>query len=273
MKGIIYKYTFKDGKVYIGQTRRPQELRFAEHFNESTGPKNPTMWEAYKKFGMPRYEVIYEEECDDEDELVNSLNQKETLFIAIYKADDPRYGYNIRSWGIEKTKTNRIVCEKYHEHMDKVLESKLELYNKAVDKIYNTKEPLTEEENYLLKYKYPENMMCDLSKYDLNNYDNYKEEEQFEIEEGLEYVEFLIKEEAEEEVDLYIRSNFNDIKRGKNILQIDMNGKVVREFVSVNDICYALGLKRGDNVRNVLNGKQKTAYGYYWKYKKDIKTI
>lgn len=268
MKGIIYKYTFKNGKVYIGQTRRPQELRFAEHFNESTGPKNPTMWEAYKKFGMPRYEVIYEEECDDEDELVNSLNQKETLFIAIYKADDPRYGYNIRSWGIEKTKTNRTIREKYREHMGEVLKSKLELYNKAIDKIFNTKEPLTEEENYLLKYKYPENMMCDLSKYDLNNYDNYKEEEQFEIEEGLDNVEFLIKEEAEEETDSYIKNNFDDIKREKNILQIGMDGKVVKEYVSVNDICYALGLKRGDNIRNVLTGKQKTAYGYYWKYKK-----
>ena len=24
MKGIIYKYTFPDGKVYIGQTRNPE---------------------------------------------------------------------------------------------------------------------------------------------------------------------------------------------------------------------------------------------------------
>ena len=25
MKGIIYKYTFPDGKVYIGQTRNPEK--------------------------------------------------------------------------------------------------------------------------------------------------------------------------------------------------------------------------------------------------------
>lgn len=30
MKGIIYKYTFPDGKVYIGQTRNP-EKRKREH--------------------------------------------------------------------------------------------------------------------------------------------------------------------------------------------------------------------------------------------------
>ena len=154
--------------------------------------------------------------------------------------------------------------------MDKVKESKLELYNKAVNKIYYTKEPLTEEEDYLLKYKYPENLWCNLSEYDLNKYDSYDEENQFIIDEGLEYVKFLIEEEAEEDTVSYINKNFDKIKRGKNILQIDKDGNVVREYVSVNEICNVLNLKRGDNIRNVLTGKQKTAYGYFWKYNKDL---
>ena len=37
MKGIIYKYTFPDGKVYIGQTRNP-EKRKREHIDPKTGP-------------------------------------------------------------------------------------------------------------------------------------------------------------------------------------------------------------------------------------------
>lgn len=270
MKGIIYKYTFKDGKVYIGQTRRPQELRISEHFNEKTGPNNPALWEAYQKYGMPTYSVIFQAERDDEEELVDLLNYKETLYIATYRADNPEYGYNIKSRGLEKTKTHRIVHNKYHEHIKKVQESKLELFNKAINKIYHTKEPLTEEENYLLKFKYKENWGGDLVKYDLNNYDSYNEEEQFEIEEGLEYVEFLIKEEAKEETDSYIENNYDLIKREENIMQIDKDGNIVREFVSINEICHVLKLKRGDNIRNVLTGKQKTAYGYYWKYKKEI---
>lgn len=270
MKGIIYKYTFKNGKVYIGQTRRPQEQRIAEHFNEKTGQSNPGFWSAYKKYGEPDYSVLFEAERDDEDELVALLNEKETLYIAMYKADNPEYGYNIRSWGTERSNTHRIVHEKFHEHMDKVKESKLELYNKAVNKIYYTKEPLTEEEDYLLKYKYPENLMCNLSEYDLNKYDSYDEENQFIIDEGLEYVKFLIEDEAEEDTVSYINKNFDKIKRGKNILQIDKEGNVVKEYVSVNEICNVLNLKRGDNIRNVLTGKQKTAYGYFWKYNKDL---
>ena len=41
MKGYIYKYTFSDGKVYVGQTRRHISIRHREHMSPSTGPLNP----------------------------------------------------------------------------------------------------------------------------------------------------------------------------------------------------------------------------------------
>ena len=39
MKGIIYKYTFPDGKVYIGQSRNP-EKRMRDHLDPKTGSVN-----------------------------------------------------------------------------------------------------------------------------------------------------------------------------------------------------------------------------------------
>ncbi len=54
-KGYIYKYTFPDGKVYIGQTRRPPEERHREHFDEKIGKLNTKFWEAYETIGMPGY--------------------------------------------------------------------------------------------------------------------------------------------------------------------------------------------------------------------------
>lgn len=60
-------------------------------------------------------------------------------------------------------------------------------------------------------------------------------------------------------------------ERDKNtIVQIDKAGNVVKEFYSFNEICQTFNVPRADNVKNVLKGKQKSAYGYYWKYKKDI---
>jgi len=73
MKGIIYKYTFPDGKVYIGQTRNP-EKRKRDHIDPNTGPVNTGFWEAYQRFGTYEYEVIREIESDNEDELIDLLN-------------------------------------------------------------------------------------------------------------------------------------------------------------------------------------------------------
>ena len=50
MKGFIYKCTFPDGKVYIGQTRRNPEQRRREHQNPVTGPCNSGFWKEYQKF-------------------------------------------------------------------------------------------------------------------------------------------------------------------------------------------------------------------------------
>lgn len=74
MKGYIYKYTFPDGKVYIGQTRRPIEIRHSEHLNPSTGPLNPGFWEAYQKLGMPVLTVLETVEDDDQTRLIQLLH-------------------------------------------------------------------------------------------------------------------------------------------------------------------------------------------------------
>ncbi len=95
-KGIIYKYTFPDGKVYIGQTRRPMAVRHQEHVNPSTGPVNSGFWEAYQTVGEPEWEILKVVEAEDVTTLVGLLNRLETAYIIEAKATDPRYGYNKR---------------------------------------------------------------------------------------------------------------------------------------------------------------------------------
>ena len=67
MKGVIYKYTFPNGKVYIGQTRRNPELRHREHLDPVTGPCNSGFWEEYQKFLEYKYEIIETVEESDSD--------------------------------------------------------------------------------------------------------------------------------------------------------------------------------------------------------------
>ena len=86
MKGYIYKYTFSDNKVYIGQTRRNPEIRHKEHLSESVGPMNSGFWDAYKRLGEPKYEIIEVVENDRIQILIEQLNDRETYWIQLYKA-------------------------------------------------------------------------------------------------------------------------------------------------------------------------------------------
>lgn len=152
-------------------------------------------------------------------------------------------------------------------------------YKSAVNKIYQTKEPLTPEEKYLLKEKYREDNIWqdDIDKYDLDNIadiDMDDPEVEFSLGEALEYIEYLINEEVKKEASEFVNNNkkelVDDVLGKNSIVQIDKEGNVVREYYSLNEVCEAFNIPRAANVWNVLKGKQKSAYGYYWKYKRDM---
>lgn len=75
MKGYVYKYTFSNGKIYVGQTRRDVNVRHREHMNPSTGPLNPRFWQAYQELGEPKLEIIKEIEEENNYELIQALNR------------------------------------------------------------------------------------------------------------------------------------------------------------------------------------------------------
>jgi hypothetical protein len=131
----------------------------------------------------------------------------------------------------------------------------------------------------LIKEKYRDKNLCQrgIDDYDLenlNNRRNYDENKEFFLEEGLEMIEKIITMEVQEEVNKFIADNYIQIlqeARDKNaIVQLDKEGNFIKEYYSFNEICQAFNVPRADNVMNVLRGKQKSAYGYLWKYKRDI---
>ena len=54
----------------------------------------------------------------------------------------------------------------------------------------------------------------------------------------------------------------------KPVLQYDINGKLIGEYGSVLEAGELCGIWKG-GISTVLNGKQKTAGGYIWKYKEE----
>lgn len=64
----------------------------------------------------------------------------------------------------------------------------------------------------------------------------------------------------------------NAVKSSMPVLQLDLNGNVLREFPSTmaaDNFCH--GGKRQNHIADVCNGKRKTDAGFRWIYKKDYK--
>ena len=280
MKGVIYKYTFPDGKVYIGQTRRNPELRHREHLDPVTGPCNSGFWKEYQKFKEYKYEIIDTLEEPDDDVLVEKLNQLETFHILRCHAYDPQYGCNRKYRGTESTGSERILQERVEELYNSLKPVRLAMYDSISDKVWQTKEPLTEEEKEYMNdffsqgdhlWPLPDSFNPnDLTALDTEEYDG----DAFCLEEAFGEWHGHLDNVLREEITSFVRENAADILeevRDRNaICAIDEAGNVALTFHSFNEIAQHFGVIRPDNVRNVLKGRQKSAYGYFWKYRRDL---
>lgn len=279
MKGYIYKYTFPNGKVYIGQTRRPIDIRHREHLNPSTGPLNSGFWEAYQTVGTPVLSILETIESSDVTALVETLNQMETAYIYQEKATDPKYGYNKKKMATTYSPDIKILNRVFEDMCKQAEEDKEPFFDILTEKLINGEEDtLTEEEKAFIKgyieednsFVHPEyeEMVPDVASVE-------DEEFSFIIEDMMEHAIWLYNEETREIIAKYIAENSTNIlykaKRGKIIQQIDNEGNVVYEYESPNDIMESFSIKSMNNITNVLKGKQNTAYGFFWRYKTDSK--
>ena len=275
MKGYIYRYTFPDGKIYIGQTRRPIEMRHAEHLNPSTGPLNPGFWEAYQTVGTPVLAVIETVEADDVTALVDQLNRKETAYIYREKATDPAYGYNRKTLATAYSPDINILNKVFARMCKHAEEEKRPFFEALTEKLFRgSKDDLTEEEKAFVEgYIEQNNIFVHPGEevMETEDEDVFDEEDDFMFEEAIEYAIWLYNEETREIIGQYISENAAEIirqeKQGKIIQQLDMDGNVVREFESQDEIRAVFNIVRIDNIINVIKGRQKSAYGFRWRYK------
>lgn len=57
--------------------------------------------------------------------------------------------------------------------------------------------------------------------------------------------------------------------RGKNIIQYDLNRNFIKEYPSASTAERVFNHDQSNNISACANNKQKTAYGYIWKYKEN----
>lgn len=93
--GIIYKITNKiNNKVYIGQTIRAFNERYISGNIYNTCNKH--LKNSIKKYGVENFEIT---ETLDIAFNQQELNEKEDMYIKLYNATNPKYGYNKQTGG------------------------------------------------------------------------------------------------------------------------------------------------------------------------------
>ena len=64
-----------------------------------------------------------------------------------------------------------------------------------------------------------------------------------------------------------------DVSRNA-IIQLSLDGKYIKTYKSISEACLAINKpNRNQEIRNCLNGKYSTAFGYVWKYKDKANVI
>lgn len=278
MKGYIYKYTFPDGKVYIGQTRRDPMIRHREHLDPTTGPNNSRFWSAYQRYKTCNFEVVRTIERDDKDELIQELNRIETAYIINMRAADPQYGYNVSWKSTQNSGYERILYSALVQIKEHILKDIMAPYDLIMEKITETFEPLTHKEHKIIKKDFIEENYFGLPKtvcLRKLSASRLNDATLFGIGQCYSWIKFKKEEEAEAIAYDIVTENRKEILEKyldhRAIVKLDKDGNIIKKYYSLNEVAQEYNVPRAANVWNVLKGKQKTAYGYHWAYLKDIK--
>lgn len=99
----VYRYTFPNGKCYVGATSRKLSERQGSGFRRYRSCKK--LWDAIQEYGVEaiRQEILFRGESD-----ATRAAELERKYIREYHADEPEHGYNTARGGegLEKTLTD-----------------------------------------------------------------------------------------------------------------------------------------------------------------------
>ena len=223
---FIYKYTFPNNKVYIGQT-----YKGSGRYGNTIKYSGTLVGNAMKKY--PNYEKEILEYCP-----FNDVDQREKYYISVYDSMNRDKGYNRESGG------------NLHKEASEDLKKELSLIhtNLQVTKI----EQYDLEDNFIKEWE---------SIKDASNTLNINRESISKALHGNKKTAGGYKWKLKE-----VYSPYNS----RTISQYDLEGNFIRDWNSTHEAEEELKIK---TILNALNGRNKTAGGFQWKYKNDNKKI
>lgn len=198
---IIYMIQNKlNGKMYIGQTRRPLKERINQHKLDAENGVGFELHNSIRKHGWDNFEVTILDETDN----IDKLNELEEYYISKY--DSINKGYNLALGG----KNNTMDSPKIRKHHDEIMRN-----DDVRNKISNTmKAKLSDPE---IKKSYTERLM--------KGFKNYAKTDKF--------------KEDQKNRHLSVEHSYKlNSAKYKKVYCVDKNNEFVAEFKCVKDAAY-----------------------------------
>lgn len=288
MNGLIYIIkNSQNDKVYIGQTTQTLQGRWDDHRIKSQTYKN-NLYAAIREIGLENFFIEeIENNINKED-----LNDRESYWILYYNSIET--GYNMV---MPCSVINRRPVYKIHPITNTIIEQYDSVSAAAsdnnLDKSGISKVCLGKG-NSLGGFKW-----CYCDNYDIDYLSSIKAQPRFNAVYQLDLKGNIIKQwiSISEIVDSlgYNQSCISECCNGNNktaynynwcfvekydsykptvstkrIYQYDKNNNLIKIWDSATDIIDFLQKGTSSNIRACCRGRQKTAYGYIWKYESDV---
>lgn len=263
-------------KVYIGKTIHTLKERLRQHINSSNNDndahRKSHFHNAIRKYGAEHFFIseLYKYESDNIEELNKHLYEKEKEFIQ--KLDSYNNGYNstLGGEGVGSLygELNHFYGKTHTDETKKMIGEKSRERNAI--KITHTKEAISKRaanrSKRMQKKIYTDKELAQFKAESENKKGKPLSREA--IEKGLE-----TKRKRKEEDPNFGKINYDDnliLKYSKSrnpnyIVQLDMDGNYVATYNGLFEIERLFEYDRS-SISKCCKGKQKTAYGYKWKY-------
>jgi group I intron endonuclease len=236
----IYKITNPKGRVYIGQSVNI-EKRKKEYSSQINCKTQPKLYRSLIKYSFCDHIFEVVEECK-----IEELNVKERYWQEYYNVLEE--GLNCRLTGAEgkSGKMSKHSIQKMSQSSGKPVTQY------TVEGVLIKEWSSSKEAGYVLNIHYENISACCRQK----------------IKSAGGFIWRFRRALPEEQILVgKIGYESTSEKLKKPVVQYDRNGKYVREWECLTEVTTTLNIRQGD-ISNCIKGRQKTAKGFIWKYKK-----
>lgn len=239
----VYIHTNKiNNKVYIGQTCQKPENRWGDSGKKYN--RNPKFWTAIQKYGWDNFK----HEILESNLTLEEANIREQYWIKYYNSVED--GYNIQSGG-----NNYIMSQEHKDKISKALTGR-KLSEETKEKLSEIAKQRTGEKNPFYGKHHSEESKLKMSE---------SKKGKSLTEEHKQKISNAIKGENHPNYGKHL-SEETKKKIGKGgVIRVEDD----KYFCSSNEAAKEVGLSNGAHIREVCNGKRKTAGGYHWKWSID----